>query len=139
LLLESEFLLRHPALESLYLETEQVFRGGIDTSPPSMLRALSVNEGSLFASPTLVGPGSKITHLRFREIEEDRIQVLADMVRAVGRTLRCLELDVESEEDEPIPRHATDLPSLAPALDELAIIRQRSTRAQPRTGRLTYS
>ncbi|KAJ7872699.1 hypothetical protein B0H13DRAFT_2553228 [Mycena leptocephala] len=97
----------------------------------STSRLSSVNEGSLFASPTLVGPGSKITHLRFREIEEDRIQVLADMVRAVGRTLRCLELDVEGEEDGPIPRHATDLLSLAPALDELAIIRQRSTRRLP--------
>ncbi|KAF7345726.1 hypothetical protein MVEN_01592700 [Mycena venus] len=120
---ECDFLARHPSLESLYLETDQSFSNGTDSSPLKMLRALSINGYSLCYCPTLLN--SPITHLRLREIDEEPDPALADTIRALGRTLRCLELDVEGLEDEPIPQHAIDLMSNAPALDELAIIRHR--------------
>jgi len=120
---ESDFLGRHRGLESLFLETEQPFSSCTDASSPKMLRALSVNEYSLASSPTLLD--FPITHLRLREVDEDPDSLLTDAIRAFGRTLRCLELDIEGLLDEPIPSHARDLISNASALDELAIIRRR--------------
>lgn len=43
----------------------------------------------------------------------------------MARSLRCLELDVEGADDDPLPQHAITLIQSAPSLDELAIIRSR--------------
>jgi hypothetical protein len=105
---ESDFILRHPAIENLFLETEQTFqiamtdtglKGKCDNTHPA-LRALSIDEATLVICPTVLGP--HITHLHLRELDIDMDADVADAVRAVGRTLRCLELelDVTSGDDD---------------------------------------
>lgn len=119
---DSDFLVRHPAIESLFLETEQPFNTGIH---PGMLRALNIDEGSWYHYPTLLD--SQITHLRLREIDAYTDSELVEAVRAVGCTLRCLELDVWSDAGTPLPPHLIPLVQSAPALDELGIIRYDSS------------
>ncbi|KAF7359908.1 hypothetical protein MVEN_00716600 [Mycena venus] len=92
-------------------------------------KALNIDESSLLSSPILVD--SRFTHLRLREIDARSDRLVADAIRAFGRTLRCLELQVEGMFDHPIPPHATSLLESAPALDELAIIRYRPSPLPP--------
>ncbi|KAF8177358.1 hypothetical protein K438DRAFT_1845746 [Mycena galopus ATCC 62051] len=130
---KSDFLTRHPALESLCLATEQTFWSGTASSesPLKMLRALNIDEYSLYHSPTLMD--SHITHLRLRLRLHLRGSGHGDdpavgAVCAVGRTLRCLELDIRgmfNDSLNPLPPHAIALLrrlNFAPALDELGII-----------------
>ncbi|KAJ7643422.1 hypothetical protein DFH06DRAFT_1477180 [Mycena polygramma] len=125
---ESDFLLRHPSIETLFLETDQYFStGGILTdfaSPgPSMLRFLNVDESSLWHSSSLFD--SKITHLRLRDLYGDMESTAADALSALAPTIRCLELEVEGAREDPMPEYIVTLLRAAPglALDELAIIR----------------
>ncbi|KAJ6451296.1 hypothetical protein C8R45DRAFT_1083737, partial [Mycena sanguinolenta] len=114
---ESDFLVRHTRLESIYLETSQSFKSSV--SPDTMLRALNISEYALGRSPALFH--SRITHLRLREIDASIEDSVADAVRAAaGCSLRCLELEVISR-DDPLPPYAVDLLLNASALDELAI------------------
>ncbi|KAF7345718.1 hypothetical protein MVEN_01591900 [Mycena venus] len=130
---ESDFLARHPGLESLYLETEQSFCSGTDASSPKMLRALSTDETSLDSSETLMT--YPIIHLCLREIDMDDEYIMgnwcADVVCAVARTLRCLELDLGGLHDVPISPSVAGLLSTAPALAEVTIIRRKRLPLPP--------
>ncbi|KAJ7237889.1 hypothetical protein B0H12DRAFT_1138109 [Mycena haematopus] len=117
---ESDFLARHPGLESLFLNTEQPF-SGTHASSPKMLRALNVDPYSLWYSPALID--FPITHLRLREIGEYLDDFVFDAVRALGRTLRYLELDVQDSRNSAIPHYVITLCQSVHALDELAINR----------------
>ncbi|KAJ6471728.1 hypothetical protein C8R47DRAFT_742252 [Mycena vitilis] len=120
---ESDFLVRHPRIHALFLETEQSFT--FDPNVRSMLRALNTDETSLCASPSLLN--AQITHLRLREVDEYMEAMPADALRALAPTLRCLELEVIGARDDPrfVPAHVLTPLQAAPALalDELAIIR----------------
>jgi hypothetical protein len=120
LLQESDFLVQHPGLESLFLDTEQRFRSGTDASSPHTLRALNVDDLSLSFSPTLFD--FQITHLRLREFPESIDSSVLDAVHAM-RTLRCLELDIYGSCHIPLPPHAISFLQSALVLDELGIIR----------------
>ncbi|KAJ6552990.1 hypothetical protein B0H19DRAFT_1155397 [Mycena capillaripes] len=131
---ESDFLMWHPGLETLFLDTEQTFSSGTDSSSPNMLRALNVDEYSLTSSPTVVN--SQLTHLRLREMDEDPDPIVSEAVSTVASTLRCLELEVDGPEDQPIPPYITALLRAAPALDEVAIIRYRQKPPRNRPSRM---
>ncbi|KAF8176370.1 hypothetical protein K438DRAFT_1846853 [Mycena galopus ATCC 62051] len=114
---ENDFLARHPGIESLFLDTDQTFR----CTDLHNLR-LNVDDPSLYLSPSLVD--SDITHLRLRSLVEDVDPIVADVVRAARSTLRCLELDFDSDKSEagPIPGYVIALLRAAPALDEVAVL-----------------
>ncbi|KAJ7468677.1 hypothetical protein FB451DRAFT_1256963 [Mycena latifolia] len=118
---ESDFLVRHPMLETLLLETTQPFR--VSQASTAMLRILSADEDSLIHSPAVVN--SQITHLGLRDLTLTRAMVL-DTIRSVARTLRCLELEVllvhVGDVSDCIVPHIPAILAAAPALDELAII-----------------
>lgn len=111
---DSDFLERHPGLESLFLDTEQGFSTDTDTPPCQLLRALNVDDSALSLSPTLLD--CPITHLRLQEVEQSTEIPIFD-------TLRCLELDIGDTCDDPIPPSVITFLRNAPVLDELGIIR----------------
>ncbi|KAJ7906162.1 hypothetical protein B0H13DRAFT_2021430 [Mycena leptocephala] len=138
---ESDFLARHPTIERLFLDSEQSFSGG---SSPNMLRAVNIDESSLFSSPTVLD--SQITHLRLREIAEDMDPGLPAAIRAVAQSLRCLELEVQGgfkddQTEEPnVTVNITHLLRSVPALDELGIIYHKRPPLPPNwaSNLLTY-
>ncbi|KAJ6552976.1 hypothetical protein B0H19DRAFT_156582 [Mycena capillaripes] len=116
-----DFLARHPGIETLFLETEQSFCIGTDSS----LRAVNADEWTLVRSFDFLN--SKITHLRLREIDEYAESTLIEAIRAMSSTLRCLEIEVLTSDDDPLPPCITTLFGAAPALEELAIIKLSSS------------
>ncbi|KAF7353999.1 hypothetical protein MVEN_01086700 [Mycena venus] len=116
----SDFLLRHPKLEILFLEMDQVFHWP-DPSTHSALRILNIDEHTLVSSPIVMN--ARIIHLRFRSSHLGS-SVLLDTVRAVACTLRCLELEVYT----PFEVGYAALLDAAPALVELGIICSASYR-----------
>ncbi|KAJ6487390.1 hypothetical protein C8R47DRAFT_1276985 [Mycena vitilis] len=119
---KSDFLVRHPGIETLFLESEQAFRG-TDGSHFPALRILSVDGESLLSSPAVLK--SPLTHLRLRYFDLDSSEAL-DAVRAVARTLACLELEFVLLEESFDVVHFVErmLPLLgaASALDELGLL-----------------
>ncbi|KAJ7173168.1 hypothetical protein C8R46DRAFT_1082140 [Mycena filopes] len=119
------FLTRHPALESLSLDTNQTFS---DLMPGNSLRALSVNvERQLFRlSPAHL----RITHLRLRNVNYGDLNHLtmrafADLLAGVKDTLRSLEIDVSSS-DKVIAPKIRSIIGTVPTLDELGITALRA-------------
>ncbi|KAJ6564040.1 hypothetical protein B0H19DRAFT_1140232 [Mycena capillaripes] len=117
--LDIDFLVRHPAIEYLYLETEQplVF------SSASQLRALSIDSDTLLTSPGAVFSHAQLTHLRLRRMPDPCEPRVGDAVRAVASSLRCLEFD-EVDEDEYawLLEHILPLLHSTPVLEELGIL-----------------
>ncbi|KAJ7608487.1 hypothetical protein DFH06DRAFT_1248177 [Mycena polygramma] len=107
---------------TLFLESEQAFRGPDGTHFPA-LRILSVDGDSLLSSPTVLK--SPLTHLRLRYFDLDASEAL-DAVRAVARTLACLELEFVLLQDSFDVAHFVEcMPLLlgaASALDELGLL-----------------
>ncbi|KAK7057863.1 hypothetical protein R3P38DRAFT_2680871, partial [Favolaschia claudopus] len=116
---ESDFLVRHPGIETLFLDTRQCFRREINIAESS-LRTLSLDEYSLSASPTILQ--QPLRHLRFREVNGEPEVVFEHAIRAVSSTLRCLELDFFGGSDDPFPSYILALIENTTALDELAIL-----------------
>ncbi|KAJ6557573.1 hypothetical protein B0H19DRAFT_1148122 [Mycena capillaripes] len=116
---EVDFLARHPGLECLYLDTEQPFA----FSPLNQLRVLSVDQSTLLRLPTAVSSHTQLTHLRLRRMPHLSVPMVGEAVRAVARTLRCLELDeIDRRANFILLKHIVPLLSSAPALEELGIL-----------------
>ncbi|KAJ6562168.1 hypothetical protein B0H19DRAFT_1068842 [Mycena capillaripes] len=119
LLPEVDFLALHPALECLYLRTEQplVF------SPSTQLRLLSISQITLVVSPTAVSSHLRLTHLWLRDIPHLSGAMVVEAAHAVSGTLRWLESDNFDEEAYSILlEDILVLLRSAPALDELGIL-----------------
>ncbi|KAJ6451317.1 hypothetical protein C8R45DRAFT_1042290 [Mycena sanguinolenta] len=126
---ESDFLTRHPWLDSIFLETRQSFSPM--SSSDNVLRALNIGQDSLTHSPSLID--LQITHLRFRDMYGFLNTPLLDAVRGLSRNVRCFEIDIPIYEDNfgSLPLFTVHLFKDASTAIELGIICHRRTSFLP--------
>ncbi|KAK7058152.1 hypothetical protein R3P38DRAFT_2497326 [Favolaschia claudopus] len=122
---ESTFLARHPSIETLFLDTEQVFQpaaAGDSDSESSLLRSLYIDDDSLFFSPSIIRASLIHLHLWIH----DNLRDLRALTGGALSTIRCLEIEFYgcfgNEQDHIIAPTITALVEGATGLDELAIL-----------------
>ncbi|KAK7017817.1 hypothetical protein R3P38DRAFT_2985558 [Favolaschia claudopus] len=125
---DSDFLTRHPQIETLYLDTHQPF----PLLDSNALRNLNIDDYTICASPTLVN--AAILHLRLRALDNpDDARMLSKVKNFVSSfvpSLRCLEIEASIHRSDVRPVDAFALMvDVVSHLDELAIsYRLRSSR-----------
>ncbi|KAK7018151.1 hypothetical protein R3P38DRAFT_3359999 [Favolaschia claudopus] len=117
---DSDFLTRHPQIETLFLDTHQPF----PLLDSNALRSLNIDEYTICASPTLVN--AAISHLRLRELyNPDNAAMLGtvkNFVSSLAPSLRCLEIEasIHGSDVRPVDAFAL-MENVVSHLDELAI------------------
>ncbi|KAK6985202.1 hypothetical protein R3P38DRAFT_2574935 [Favolaschia claudopus] len=115
----SDFLIRHPHIETLYLESEQQF----DHPNQPSFRALCMDEYCLRLPSQSHFIQPPLAHLFLRDLEDQFYQSDIELAIVECHSLRCLEVDCfRRPEEEPVPPSVNKLIQKLPALEELALL-----------------